>query len=454
HVVHQFAFWLQRILGLRISEAFGLRIGHILPQGNGRDVVVVREQGGRRFAMIDRRSGQMSSEATSTTLKSACADRIIVVPKQMKKMIDGVIAVFHTDAEGRVDPDRRLIPGLTRAQEAGQEAFRSALAKAGQQAAIDLAGPEAYRYGAQGSYFESHAQVSTVLPHDLRKAIATDVGWNPSIDPLARRRMLGHARGVDVHERVYILDHPEMKSMVKIARKIEKLIKADVPNGLLIPTRQRCTTKNQPALVPIARKVDSALMDLGWLVSHDERGASVLTSVDVAAVAGVANGTARRWMREGVIPSFLDSSGKRFCHLEDVTAFISRFGDDLDLNEISEELGETYAYLYQLLKARDLSFRRVGNRIAVPRETQRALVAHLAVFAELEANALSIESAADRLGLPVTLVERLIRTGQLAVLDARGRNNRRYVSFEEIARFEQSSSARGRRRYARRNRVA
>ncbi|MGH9106409.1 MAG: hypothetical protein ACRDZX_11370, partial [Acidimicrobiales bacterium] len=52
HSVHQIVFWLQRIMGLRISEAFGVRVGDVIDLGDT-GLLAVQGQGGRTFTVRD-----------------------------------------------------------------------------------------------------------------------------------------------------------------------------------------------------------------------------------------------------------------------------------------------------------------------------------------------------------------------------------------------------------------
>ena len=54
HPVHQLTFWLQRIMGLRISEAFGILVGDVVDLGDT-GLLAVQGQGGRTFAVRDER---------------------------------------------------------------------------------------------------------------------------------------------------------------------------------------------------------------------------------------------------------------------------------------------------------------------------------------------------------------------------------------------------------------
>ena len=55
HAVHQLALWMLRILGLRISEAYGVLVRDVirLGDGSGRGLLLVDSQGGRTFTEAD-----------------------------------------------------------------------------------------------------------------------------------------------------------------------------------------------------------------------------------------------------------------------------------------------------------------------------------------------------------------------------------------------------------------
>jgi hypothetical protein len=54
HPVHQLVLWLQRIMGLRISEAFGFAVADGIDLG-ATGLLLVRVQGGRRYRVRDQR---------------------------------------------------------------------------------------------------------------------------------------------------------------------------------------------------------------------------------------------------------------------------------------------------------------------------------------------------------------------------------------------------------------
>ena len=62
--VHQLAFWLQRIMGLRISEAFGVLVGDVVDLGDT-GMLAVQGQGGRDLQRPRRRTAPSSPCPTS-----------------------------------------------------------------------------------------------------------------------------------------------------------------------------------------------------------------------------------------------------------------------------------------------------------------------------------------------------------------------------------------------------
>lgn len=54
HPVHQLVLWLQRVMALRLSEAFGVLVDDVVDLG-GTGLLLVRGQGGRLFRVRDDR---------------------------------------------------------------------------------------------------------------------------------------------------------------------------------------------------------------------------------------------------------------------------------------------------------------------------------------------------------------------------------------------------------------
>jgi excisionase family DNA binding protein len=206
HPVHQVALWVIRLLSLRISEAYGLRIDDVIETG-ARGLVHIRRQGGGVF-LVDGADGVPRSSSTKSTLKTATSDRLLVVPRPLMDLIRATVEVFHTDTDGRVRAYARLIPGLTEADEGGQNAFRTALRRAALAAGVTVGDDE---------------ELETALlpvPKDMRSGTITDLAWN-AVPELVRKRWAGHAAGSDVHAKHYVLDHPDIKALLPATKAIE-----------------------------------------------------------------------------------------------------------------------------------------------------------------------------------------------------------------------------------------
>lgn len=220
HPVHQLALWLQRIMGLRISEAFGVLVDDVIDYGDT-GLLLVRGQGGRTFRVREP-DGEVATVWHTEQLKTAAAHRALVIPGRMLELLRVAIEAFHTDPDtGDAHVEARLIPGLRAADQGGQLAFRQGFARA---------------VGAEG--LSSSDLGFRVTPHLLRKSIATDIAWHAGIPDTVRRRFMGHRAADDVYGRAYTLDHPELAPMADVAAAIDAMVDGAI-GTLLVPTAQR-----------------------------------------------------------------------------------------------------------------------------------------------------------------------------------------------------------------------
>jgi hypothetical protein len=129
HAVHQLAFWLERIMGLRISEAFRLLVGDVVDLGEY-GMLAVQGQGGRTFQVRDD-SGAIVSVARGTAAKTAAGSRVLVVPTKMMELLHVAIEAFHADPDtGEIDPTARLVPGIMNPSRGGQLGYQTSLTDA------------------------------------------------------------------------------------------------------------------------------------------------------------------------------------------------------------------------------------------------------------------------------------------------------------------------------------
>jgi integrase len=220
HPVHQLVLWVQRVMGLRISEAFGVLVDDVIDLGDS-GLLLVRGQGGRAFRIRDDH-GRVVTATYKETTKTQAASRTLVVPSIMMELIRVAVDAFHTDPEtGDADEVARLVPGIRIEDESGQLGFR-----------------EAFETAAAAEGLGSSDLGFRVSPHLLRKSVATDLAWQPGIEDAVRRRFMGHRASDDVYGRVYTLDHPELTPLAEVARLLDEIIRFSI-GSLLIPTTRR-----------------------------------------------------------------------------------------------------------------------------------------------------------------------------------------------------------------------
>jgi integrase len=438
HAVHQVALWLMRILGLRISEAFGIRVADVHDLGEGHPgIVVIRRQGGRTFQKRNRQTDAVELTDSVEGGKTKNSYRVLVVPTALMDLLRVVITVFHTGPDGSRRQEARLIPGLVKDDRSGQAAFRTALREASAAVGVRLS-------GAPG---DEEDETFSCTSHDLRKAAISELSWR-DIDLAWRKRWAGHAAGDDVHHRHYVLDDPKLRPGRDIAEIIQQSLDDELCGNLAIPTTVRCTTRNQPALAADADRIDAELAARRWLVLPGVDGQALLNAADVARELCVSVQVARRWMESGRLPS-VDYAPRargieRRARLADVMRMREGMRRFATLPAPAEELGQTYHTVYQYVRAQSLELVRVGERTyGVPPETESVIRKHYAEQATLHARAVKLSVAATMLGTKVEVILHHLREGDL-LEDDRAHDGSRMVSRASVAALEQRRGKRPR----------
>lgn len=424
HPVHQLALWLQRVMGLRISEAFGVVVDDVIDHGDT-GLLLVRGQGGRDFRVRDS-DGSIVTVGHAERLKTAAAHRTLVIPGRMLELLRVAIDAFHTDPDtGDTHVDARLVPGLRAADHGGQLAFRQAFARAA---------------GAEG--LSSSDLGFRVTPHLLRKSIATDIAWHAGIPDTVRRRFMGHRAADDVYGRIYTLDHPELAPMTDVAAAIDAMIHEAI-GTLLVPTAQRVhwahTHPNRQRADDVRHVVDAA----GWTLEPGTDEDPLCDANRVARELGIAPTTARRWMRNGTLScSTTTENGRprRRVPLSVVWSLRDRLAERILLPELAIELGARYHELYQ-------DARRLGLRLEQhptsrqfdisPDEAQQLRNEHERVR-RLHARSIKASSAARELNRAVSTIGLMIKRREL-VLDPETDSSRaRFVTRASVDRFRRN----------------
>ncbi len=335
HAVHQLVFWLQRIMGLRISEAFGLLVGDVVDLGET-GMLAVQGQGGRSFQVRDD-TGTIVAVARKATAKTAAGSRVLVVPAAMMELLRVAIEAFHTDPDtAAIDSTARLVPGIHHSSTGGQLGYHQALA--------DATGNE--NLGTEHLGFR-------VSSHLLRKSCATDLAWSAGIEDSVRRRYMGHRAGEDVFGRIYTLDHPDVAPLAKVAALLDDNITAQITT-LLTPTIRSIHWGKTNPLCFRADHVSAVLAAAGWQVEPGDPDDPLCDANRVAEELGIVATTARRWMTDGTIRSVVAPDGagvpRRYSRLSDVWAYRDQLAGVIRLTDLAEQLGVRYDEIYRSMR--------------------------------------------------------------------------------------------------------
>ncbi len=336
-VVHQLALLLLRLLGLRIGEAFGILVGNVIEMPDGRGLVVIEAQGGRLYKARDN-DGNVVRTARVEHVKTATSYRVLAIPTSLMALIRVVIAAYHTNpTTGEVEDEARLIPGLKTRQSSGQSSFRTALgiALVAEQLDADVSG---FAAG----------------PHHLRKSLITDLSNVPALDDLVRRKFAGHAKGVDVHARHYILSSPNLAPLLAVAAEIERAVQDDV-DTLIVPTTTLPQFGAKNELSERREFTALVLCEAGWQVDFSDDDETLCDTDRVAFELEIGVTTARRAMSSGTIPTIVvrqarGGRGQRMARLEDLQRLRrEQTAPKVGMNELADELELSYHQAYHLV---------------------------------------------------------------------------------------------------------
>lgn len=439
HAVHQLVLWLLMLLGLRVSEAYGILLDDVIDYGAGRPgLVIIQSQGGRNF-----RTRRADGSTTVTThldrTKGSRSSRVLVVPPSLMDLIRTVIDIFHADDHGIARPGARLVPGLHRGNQSGQSAFHNALKRAGAEEGIDIT----FNPNSRGT---RPGPGATPTPQKLRQSYATShrAGLIPVEDI---RTTLGQGLGGSVLHTNYLIDDLGLAASRRISEETQKQLDEELEGSLLIPTPVRCTTGRQPALLSRAAEIDAKLTDVGWLVQAVPVEDWVTVS-DAAAYWGVSEHQLRDDIRAGKLPAIVtqrpEQRGIRYLIRSQtlLTHAVDRHRSDL--SALAEELDLPYDVIRQfvarspsLTLARDLG-RRAGSLSDEDAEKVRTY------FGEQQAllqRAVRMTDVASELGMSTAMIGTLVKRGVL-VEDIRFHGGHRSLTLASVDEFKRQRSGR------------
>jgi integrase len=420
--VHQIAFWLQRIMGLRVSEAFGLLLGDVIELGDTA-LLAAQGQGGRTFNVRDDH-GVVVAAPYKATMKTAAGSRMLVVPAKVLELIHLSIEAFHADpVTGRVDPTDRLVPGIRETNRSGQQGYVHAFE------------------GATVAEGLSTADLGfRVSSHLLRKSLATDLAWQEGIEDAVRRRFMGHRAGDDVFGRIYTLDHPEIAPLIKVAAILDDKIIASI-GTLLTPTTRRPYWGKQNPLRARAEHITATLVDAGWVVDPGSPDDPLCDAERVAAELDIHPNTARRWMADGTLTAIVapDAQGvpRRYSRLSTVWAQRDRLARRVLLPDLAEQLGVRYHEVYNTVRRLGLVMEQhpATRMYEVTPHAADAVRSEFGRVQALHRRSMKLPAAAVQLHLAASTVRLLAQRGDLVVDPETDSSGLRFVTRTSVRAY-------------------
>ena len=420
--VHQIAFWLQRVMGLRVSEAFGILLGDVIELGDTA-LLAAQGQGGRTFNIRDDH-GVVVTAPYKATMKTAAGSRMLVVPAKVLELIHLSIEVFHTDpVTGRTDPTDRLVPGIQEANRSGQQGYVHAFE--------DATIAEGLSTADLGFRVSSHL---------LRKSLATDLAWQEGIEDAVRRRFMGHRAGDDVFGRIYTLDHPEIAPLIKVAAILDEKITASI-GTLLTPTTRRPYWGKQNPLRARAEHITATLVDAGWVVDPGSPDDPLCDAERVAAELDIHPNTARRWMADGTLPAIVapDAQGvpRRYSRLSTVWAQRDRLARRVLLPDLAEQIGVRYHEVYNTVRRLGLAMEQhpATRMYEVTPEAADAVRNEFGRVQALHRRSMKLPAAAVQLHLAASTVRLLAQRGDLVVDPETDSSGLRFVTRTSVRAY-------------------
>lgn len=420
--VHQIVFWLQRIMGLRISEAFGVLLGDVIELGDTA-LLAAQGQGGRTFNVRDDR-GTLVAVPYKQTMKTAAGSRMLVVPATMLELIHLSIDAFHADpVTGQVDPTDRLVPGMHEANRSGQQGYVHAFE--------DATIAEGLSTADLGFRVSSHL---------LRKSLATDLAWQEGIEDTVRRRFMGHRAGDDVFGRIYTLDHPEIAPLIKVAAILDDKVTASIGTLLTPTTRHPHWGKHNP-LRDRAEHITATLTNAGWMVDPGNPDDPLCDAARVAAELDIHPNTARRWMADGTVPAIVapDAQGvpRRYSRLSAVWAQRDRLAQRILLPDLAEQLGVRYHEVYNTVRRLGLAMEQhpATGMYEVTPDAADTLRSDFERVRALHRRSMKLPAAAVQLHLAASTVRLLVQRGDLDVDPETDSSGLRFVTRTSVKAY-------------------
>lgn len=413
--IGQLGLWMERLLGIRISEGYGPRVSDYSRDADDQAWLKIHAQGGLRSMERDPATGRLLPVDDKSSTKTAAGERRIPVPAQLATLIEAFITAFHTDPEtGHIDADARLVPGLQKDDVSGQSTYRAWLAAA------------------------QHGSAEPFEPHLMRKSLITDLK-NAGVPERLCHAFAGHEfDSATIQDKHYDLG-PAAEDLVSVADTLEGLIDDAIPGGVLAAATSLRHSFGRATRTAAKRAwVDAHLAEAGlYEVDEDPELGLRLDVARVAVMIGCSESHTRRLMNSQTIPSHVLARGAkkiRYSYAADVERHIA--GRGTSLKAVAEGLGCTYSQAYTAATETGLlDGHPRGTLIVLDDDEVRRLTEEMTSRSAAEFDAITLADAAASLELSLVDVETLVKQDALTLVEVPGAKRLRHVSIRSVEAF-------------------
>jgi len=207
---------------------------------------------------------------------------------------------------------------------------------------------------------------------------------------------------------------------------------------LLVATEERVSWGADNPLRQRSGHINAVLAEAGWQIEPGDSSNPWCDTARVMAELGVAATTAKRWMRDQVVPSTVDTdvfgNTRRRARLLDVLEVRDRLAARMLLRDIAEEIGVGYHPAWHamnrlgIIPTRDLR----TDELVLNADQVALLQAEFDRVAALKARSVRLSAAATRLSVAVSTVGRFVQTGDLEEDPDTDPSGARYVTLASV----------------------
>jgi len=431
HPIHQMAFWLQRCAGLRIGEAYGLRLRDVVFEG---DYAVLRIEGmgGKNRAVRDPDSGEIILTRRKPTAKTERGNRIVMVTGPLRQLLDRFIDIHHLEYQ----PEVPLLPGIAVFERPSIAAFGSALKAA---VVAEALTPEHLGY--------------PISPKTLRASFSGEAKAYALCGGATLSQIMGHAPPIDNGESEITRNYysPQLPGLEKL-REAADAMGAHVANhigSLFVPTTKQVS---HPAAHPLARRreiVEQQYHESGW-----RAGRPGLTLDEVSAITGLSRTAIRKRITELGIPTTRipgpNNGPTRYVPTDSVEKIAAtgrrtahRIGNAWTLTGVCAQTNISSNGLLKRIHrgTLDATFDPITGIWLVPDDEVRRLRSEAGELKRLHTLGVSLTDASAESGLTFSALLYAVKKGDLRLRPNRDRSGHRYIDRRSFENFQRNRGA-------------